>query len=383
MAKKSKNKRSSKRRNPAAELTDDLLVEILSRLPAKSVCRCRCVSRRWDGLIADPHHRKKLPQTLAGFFCRSENEGRFPEEAQHFVNVTGRGRPRVHPSLSFLPRLQRVRVVDSCGGLLLCRCYVSAHAFRYVVCNPSTDQWVALPESGYCPEGGGDEFCTRLGFDPAVSSHFHVFEFVIYDGEYVDGVKIFSSATRGWNYSESKWFPEYTISYDQRSVFFNGILYMITGPSIVAVDAEGATWWDKPVLEMEDEPDMIGWWPCFIGKSQGKVFYFSERGIYPFNRSLSIWVLEDYSKDEWTWKHNVTTEELSEKINCKCKTGFDFDDLYYFHVVTVHPDCNLIYYSFGRDRTLMAYDMDSEESHVIQKLGSDFKLEFVPYVPFY
>ncbi|XP_015639318.2 F-box protein At1g67130 [Oryza sativa Japonica Group] len=71
---------SSATRNPAAELTEDLIVDILSRLPVKSVCRCKCVSRRWRGLISDPDHRKKLPQTLAGFFYSSENESSFPDE---------------------------------------------------------------------------------------------------------------------------------------------------------------------------------------------------------------------------------------------------------------------------------------------------------------
>ncbi|KAB8098030.1 hypothetical protein EE612_026975 [Oryza sativa] len=47
--------------NPAADLTDDLIVEILSRLPAKSVCRFKCVSWRWRRLISHRDHRKKLP----------------------------------------------------------------------------------------------------------------------------------------------------------------------------------------------------------------------------------------------------------------------------------------------------------------------------------
>ena len=52
------------KRNPAASLTDDLLVEILRRLPIRSVCRFKCVSRSWRKLISDPDYRKKLPQTM-------------------------------------------------------------------------------------------------------------------------------------------------------------------------------------------------------------------------------------------------------------------------------------------------------------------------------
>ena len=53
-----------KKRNPAASLTDELLVEILCRLPVRSVCRFKCLSRSWRKLISDPDYRKKLPQTM-------------------------------------------------------------------------------------------------------------------------------------------------------------------------------------------------------------------------------------------------------------------------------------------------------------------------------
>ena len=52
----------------AADLTDDLIVEILYHLPVKSICRFKCVSRHWHGLISHPEHRKNIPQTISGFF---------------------------------------------------------------------------------------------------------------------------------------------------------------------------------------------------------------------------------------------------------------------------------------------------------------------------
>uniref|UniRef100_K3ZX52 F-box domain-containing protein n=1 Tax=Setaria italica TaxID=4555 RepID=K3ZX52_SETIT len=57
-----------------ASLPDDPLVEILSRVPVKSLCRFKCVSKAWRDLIADPLHRKKLPQTLEGFFFLGDSE---------------------------------------------------------------------------------------------------------------------------------------------------------------------------------------------------------------------------------------------------------------------------------------------------------------------
>ncbi|OEL28193.1 hypothetical protein BAE44_0010788 [Dichanthelium oligosanthes] len=47
---------------------DDALVGILSRVPIKSLCRFKCVSKAWCELISDRLYCRKLPQTLEGFF---------------------------------------------------------------------------------------------------------------------------------------------------------------------------------------------------------------------------------------------------------------------------------------------------------------------------
>ena len=59
----------------ADSLHDDPLVEILSRVPAKSVYRFKCISKAWRDLIANPLHRKKLPQIMEGFFFDSDRCG--------------------------------------------------------------------------------------------------------------------------------------------------------------------------------------------------------------------------------------------------------------------------------------------------------------------
>ncbi|XP_044429253.1 putative F-box protein At4g09190 [Triticum aestivum] len=104
----------------AERLTDDLIVEILSRVPAKSLCRFKCVSNHWLSLIDHPDHRKKLPQTLAGFFYTSTDFERFQKSAHHLANVSGRSCPPIDTSFSFLPNHRRVDLLDCCSGLLLC-----------------------------------------------------------------------------------------------------------------------------------------------------------------------------------------------------------------------------------------------------------------------
>ncbi|TVU20505.1 hypothetical protein EJB05_36716, partial [Eragrostis curvula] len=96
-------------------LPDDIIAEILSRVPYKSLCRFKCVSRPWLALCSDPSVRRKCPQTRSGFFFDSTG-------FLQFVNVSGRGPPMVDPSLSFLPAGSRDLIIsDCCNGLLLCK----------------------------------------------------------------------------------------------------------------------------------------------------------------------------------------------------------------------------------------------------------------------
>ncbi|RLN16148.1 hypothetical protein C2845_PM02G22290 [Panicum miliaceum] len=223
MAAGSKKRR---RRNPATRLTDDLIVEILSRLP-------------------------RLPQTLAGFFYTTTSCERFPESARHFTNVTGRGAPLIRPSLSFLPGYADIEILVSCNGLLLCRSLTAAGAVRYVVCNPATEELAALPESSQA----GKICNARLGFDPAVSPHFHVFEFVETDvepGDYVsiDGLEIYSSKTGEWAFRDSGWGGDSwrDTSMLLISVFLNGFLH---------------------VFESEHQDVLVYWWLTRRGKRGG------------------------------------------------------------------------------------------------------------------
>ncbi|CAN6347793.1 unnamed protein product [Urochloa humidicola] len=54
-------RRRSQKRNLTAELTDDLLLEILARVPYRSLPPFHCVSKRWNVLIFDPDNRGRPP----------------------------------------------------------------------------------------------------------------------------------------------------------------------------------------------------------------------------------------------------------------------------------------------------------------------------------
>ncbi|CAN6275420.1 unnamed protein product [Urochloa humidicola] len=360
----------------AAGLTDDLVVDILSRLPVKSLCRCKCVSPHWRDLISDPDHRRRLPQTLTGFFCNDFDNDR---EVWRFANLgEARRPPLISTPFSFMPAYEDAAVVDACNGLLLCRPPKGSphHLSRYIVCNPATKSWVVLPDSGSHGDDGVDDepFVARLGFDPAVSPHFYVFEFVENSYGTVAGVEIYSSEAGAWSYKESQWNYETHLFEFSPSVFVNSLLHFSTIQfEVVAVDVEGESWWVLPAPEDADEvDDRANWDPGFLGLYQGHLCYMS----FCYNeRDLSVWVLEEYDVDGWTLKRQVTVRQLTEKINQP--------ESIYYQLITIHPHCNWILYVTGLESMLMAYDMDRDEVHVIQNLRSSSVMSCIPYVPLY
>ncbi|XP_037469697.1 F-box protein At5g07610-like [Triticum dicoccoides] len=372
----------SRRRNPADKLTEDLLVEILSRLPYKSLCRFKCVSKRWRGIISHPDHRKALPQhhlhDLAGFLYSS----RSPDYLliRNFTHVSTGGRPPMDPSLPFLPNCDRFNLLDSCNGLLLCSRFETAdsRAFDYVLCNPATEKWLALP----LPRFFSKWQTARLGFDPAVSSHFHVFQFLedgadtdddVDDSDgHVKGVEIYSSKTGAWSHKDSGWgFPARILSL---SAFGKGFLHLVTiEPAVVvAVDVEGTTWRVIPMPCNLFGPEIdlaVG----FTDLSQGRLYLANID--HRDGHKLLIWVLEDYGSEVWVLKHSVRP--------------FDLFGVKYvhqgirFHIVAHHPQRNMIFLVFGHDKVLVSYEMDSGKVQFIRDLGNGSMGPYRPYVPLY
>jgi hypothetical protein len=109
--------------------------------------------------------------------------------------------------------------------------------------------------------------------------------------------------------------------------------------------------------------------------SQGQL-YFAHKGA----SQLSIWFLEDPSSENWTFKHIVSHLQMLETQYLAYSAGYV--------VLSIHPEHNLIFLVCRYKETLMSYDMDSREVHILCQLGRDGKIHrsktnYLPYVPLY
>ncbi|CAN6235404.1 unnamed protein product [Urochloa humidicola] len=167
---------------PAADLSEDIHAEILARLPAKSVLRFRCVCRAWRRITTDPrflaaHARLRPAEVVLYRYLDSARRANRPlgyavDIALDAIPVSGdrAGRRRlVHypkyyvagppePWRYSMP--QHCLLLASCGGVLLFD--TKKGAGPYLLCNPITRQWAALPKP--ITTGAGAGFISEYAF---------------------------------------------------------------------------------------------------------------------------------------------------------------------------------------------------------------------------
>eukprot|EP01018_Ginkgo_biloba_P028393 Gb_19347 [translate_table: standard] len=134
-----------------SEISDDLLILVLARLPTLVVGRLRAVCRRWNLLLSSNNAFQRLTSNVPLSSNSAFLVGRL--RPSHWINslnnnlfVLGQGFPTSHPhrlSLKFLSSSDSINVVASCKSLLCCSKDEAPNLFY--ICNPATRTWIQLP----------------------------------------------------------------------------------------------------------------------------------------------------------------------------------------------------------------------------------------------
>ncbi|CAL4931153.1 unnamed protein product [Urochloa decumbens] len=148
------------------ELTDDLIAQVLRRLPPRSLATSRGVCRAWRELV-DARQLLRvdlLPRSVGGIFMNY-----LALNSPEFFSRPTMG-PSISGDLEFIPGFSMV--VDHCNGLLLIAGTSRGHDY---VCNPATRGWAWLPPRPTLHMGEEFDQIKCLVYDPNVSPHYKVF----------------------------------------------------------------------------------------------------------------------------------------------------------------------------------------------------------------
>ncbi|KAL1207535.1 F-box protein [Cardamine amara subsp. amara] len=276
---------------------NDLILEILSRLPAKSVAMFRCVSKLWAYIFGGPDFTKlfltRSSARLRLLFALEEEDGvwsffSLPQRQQSSSSlvVSTEFHMKFPPENMYI--YSRRSRQFSCGyasGLIYFYA-VDQRGFQGgpVICNPNTGWYATLPDLLMYRK------CySFFGFDP-INKQFKVLFMAYPSGP--DEHKILTFGTR-----KMRWRTiECSLTHDIASegICINGVLYYLGWVDdemekylIVCFDVK----FEKLKLEILCD-ELINY------KGKLGVIYYDHRTNDAID--LSLWVLEDIEKQEWS-----------------------------------------------------------------------------------
>ncbi|KAJ0439593.1 putative F-box domain-containing protein [Helianthus annuus] len=199
-----------------SRFNDDLLTEILLRLPAASILRFKSVSKHRRLLLSQKHFTQRYDQ------ISKSPTGLIATDIYVPFDVENPSTPPFRCLDLYFDR-PGVEIVQSCNGLLLCVTRPKGHngACKYYVFNPTTKQLALIPPvprdcSAICFMG--------LAFHQTDCVRYKVI-CVLFVGPHVDSyqIQVYSSDTKEWKISIESFSASLPII--RHVVYWNGAVY--------------------------------------------------------------------------------------------------------------------------------------------------------------
>ncbi|XP_076906698.1 F-box protein At5g07610-like [Bidens hawaiensis] len=275
---------------------DDLLTEILLRLPVASVLRFKSVSKHWLLLLSDSRfiNRYDKLSKSPGFFASGIYVPFDPEDRNApFFNG---------------------HIVQSCNGLLLCR---NRDRYEYYVLNPTTKQVATIPPVP------GVILAASLVFHPTDCVHYKVICVGRLKLEKFQ-ILIYSSDTGKWKVSIESFHPN--TCFLDNGVYCNGVVYWPLS------DSDGKLlYYNIEAEQLQTSPFPLVMMPLttfkgYFGESRGHLHLIV--GAYGgYKDSLHINVYEMLrDRSGWFVKYHVQLDGLPEAFPETIESpGYNFD----------------------------------------------------------
>ncbi|KAL0800394.1 hypothetical protein Bca101_055569 [Brassica carinata] len=279
----------------------DLIIEILQRLPAKTIAKCRCVSKQWGSLLCNPHFTKSFltcSSTRPRLLFTFEFGGKW-----HFFSS---------PQPQNVD--EQVVIADyhmSFSGDWYKQICISANGFIYlydkmmlkekmervpVICNPSTGQKIYLPKV----LAKNKDLRSFLGYDP-IENQLKVLCMTVAGYRQQTNSREHQVLTLGkvkpsWRKIKCL-FPHFPENFGN-GICISGVLYYIARSNLNTVIACFDVKYEKySFIQIDDENSQLNWFLTLIN-------YKGKLGAIVFDRSShgNLWVLDDPEKEKWS-KH--------------------------------------------------------------------------------
>ncbi|WOG85776.1 hypothetical protein DCAR_0104969 [Daucus carota subsp. sativus] len=369
------------------ELPDSMLMEILQKLPLKSIFCFKSVSKHWFSLISNPKFAKSYTLQIftknnysppCAIFSSLDQMG-----FQERVLMRDQELAHTNFSLQFLGPIigqASTKLLDSSNGLLLLCSMSDSQILDYYVCNPLTMKWVCLPQPLRQPK-----WVKAAILVEKVSGNFLVVRVAeLLFRSKVFNFEIFSSKLGEWR--------DLTMNCSRRIRFFvkarhtvcyNGmILWLVDNHTILAFDPEGNT---NDCHFIDLPPDTESMHLGVLGVSCGLLCYMevSNNKYEEFReQSLGVWTLKDYDAGEWCLECRIQLNEFWCGDDAS-DNRWDPDTALCTRPLGFHPfDFDMVFLEQGRrlyccnvsTRVVKIVDC---ESHLNNSL---FKFEMFPFV---
>lgn len=295
-------------------------MNILERLPIKSIIRCTAVCKSWYDLISSPNF-------ISTSLNRKQNEylliQNYEIAAVDVYALFGDNR-RLYNYLDFSFCNCSVRIVGSLNGILCLSDVDNANNFYF--CNPSIRKWIQLPEPSYVCQRG-DTFGLTLGFGfDAVTNDFKVVRIAHSKAHAVPPrVDIYKYNTGIWE-DISHVSGSYLFSTATPYVYVNGACHWITSKLELKISSISSCRKVIVMFNMHDETfsDMI--LPCGLTDGSRPLFdemflYVSEESLclvshkYDINKPIDIWMMREYGvPDSWVKQFSIQNDLFARKL---------------------------------------------------------------------
>ncbi|XP_047309300.1 F-box/kelch-repeat protein At3g23880-like [Impatiens glandulifera] len=290
-----------------SSLPPEMITEILSRLPVKSLLQCRCVSISWNALIANPIFVKKhlkASQNQAQLLMRRVLD--CDVKSYYISDILNEECPIAHSlDFSIIPSnsdlcMTEIWIMGSCNGLVC----VAIDEVEILLWNPSIRKSKTLPSCGLKKRTSlsipSQFFAYGFGYDERNSDYKVI---VIksnskkFTGPFSNEIKIYGLKSGSWR--KVKNYPQFC-PLGERGMFVSGSLHWGASMETGINNYQGILTFD---LTEETFSEISQ--PCFgegildslVGVLSGCLCMLFNYG----GKKFDLWIMKDYGKTEsWT-----------------------------------------------------------------------------------